>query len=88
MKKLFLEHRGSAYGAKRLALSNKESFLRTAFHIFVKRGLITEEVSLKIPLIRKKEMRHFVASPFFFYSLASRNAGVTAVLQKVNCFFR
>ena len=36
-------------GAKWLASSNKESFLKIASHIFKKRGLITEEATLRTP---------------------------------------
>ena len=35
--------------AKWLASSNKESFLKIAFYIFMKRGLITEEATLGTP---------------------------------------
>ncbi len=36
-------------GTKWLASSNKESFIKIASHIFIKRGLITEEVALGTP---------------------------------------
>ncbi|WP_270660242.1 hypothetical protein [Enterococcus thailandicus] len=55
-KKLLWEHREKGCGAKWLASSNKESFLKIASHIFMKRGLITEEATLGTPFIRKKEV--------------------------------
>ncbi|MEA4829966.1 MAG: hypothetical protein VB121_08295 [Enterococcus thailandicus] len=47
MKELLLEHRKKGCGAKWLASSNNEFFLKIAFPIFMKRGLITEEATLE-----------------------------------------
>ncbi|MFB8539526.1 hypothetical protein, partial [Enterococcus thailandicus] len=43
-------------GAKRQASSNKDAFLKIAFHIFKKRGLIVEETALGTLFIRKKRL--------------------------------
>ncbi|MEQ7276299.1 hypothetical protein ABQE19_12665, partial [Enterococcus thailandicus] len=49
VEELFWEHRERGCGAKCLASSNKKAFLKIAFHIFKKRGLITEEATLGTP---------------------------------------
>ncbi|MEQ7178000.1 hypothetical protein ABQE01_03105, partial [Enterococcus thailandicus] len=48
-EELLGEHREKGCGAKCLASSNKKDFLKIAFHIFKKRGLITEEATLGTP---------------------------------------